>query len=75
MNTSFYNNVILKKGSQCIGLSVILIDSVYRKDKSFYTPVFLQEYKYFVKEKRTSKFITDDSDRDNFDEENSNEEN
>ena len=49
--------------------------------------MFLKEYKYVVKEKRTSKFITDDietsfddshkedSDKKNSDEENSNEEN
>ena len=44
--------------------------------------MFLEEYKYVVKEKKTSKFINDDteifsydSDRENSDEENSNEEN
>ena len=44
--------------------------------------MFLEESKYVVKEKKTSKFITDDieissddSDMENSDEENSNEEN
>ena len=59
-----------------------MIDSVYRKEKDCYPQVFLEEYKYVVKEKKMSKFITDDkeissddSDRENSDEENSNEEN
>ena len=44
---------------QCNSLSVILIDSVYEKDKSYYTQAFLEECKYVVKEKRMPKFITD----------------
>ena len=31
MNTNFHNNKIPKEGSQCARLSVILIDSVYKK--------------------------------------------
>ena len=30
-----------KKGSQCIYISVVLIDLVYRKDKNYYPQVFL----------------------------------
>ena len=82
LNTNFHNNEIPKEGSQCICLSVILIDSVYKKDKNYYPQVFLEECKYVVKEKKKSKFIndninisSDDSDKDNSDEENSNEEN
>ena len=60
MNTNFHNNKIPKEGCQCIFLSVILIDSVYNKDKNTYPPVFLKKCQYFVKEKNTSKFITDD---------------
>ena len=70
-----------KKALNVFNVSVILIDSVYRKDKDYYPQVFLEERKYVVK-KRASKFITDDieissydSDRENSDEENSNEEN
>ena len=43
INTDFYNNEIPKEGSQCIGLSVILIGLVYRKDKGYYPQVFLEE--------------------------------
>ena len=59
-----------------------MINSVYRKDKHYYLEVFLEEYKCVIKDKKTPKFITDnieissdDSDRENFDEENSNKEN
>ena len=38
-----------------------MINSVYRKDESYYPSVFLEECKYVVKEKKKmSKFITDD---------------
>ena len=43
---NFHNNKITKEGFQCICLSVISNDSVYRKDKSYYPQVFLEECKY-----------------------------
>ena len=51
INTNFHNDKIPKEGSQCICLSVILIDSVYKKDKNYYPQVFLEECKYVVKKK------------------------
>ena len=58
-----------------------MIDSVYRKDKDYYPEMFLEECKYFMLLKR-KKFITDnieissdDSARENSNEQNSNEEN
>ena len=59
INTNFQNNKIPKEGSQCICLSLVLIDSVYRKDKNYYPQAFLEECKYVVKEEKMSKFITD----------------
>ena len=49
-----------RESSQFIGLSVLLIDSVSRKGKHCYSQVFLEECKYTVKEKRMTKYITDD---------------
>ena len=76
-DTNIHDNKIPKEGCQCFCLSVILIDSIYRKDKNYYSKVFLEECKYVVKEKKTSKFITGDietsshdSDRENSDEDN-----
>ena len=60
IKTNFHNNKTPKEGSQCIGLSVILIDSAYTKDKNYYPQVFLEECKYVVKDKKTSKLIIED---------------
>ena len=57
INTNFHNNKIPKKGSQCNCLSVILIDSVYKKDKNYYLQVFLEKCKYAVKEKRRLRLL------------------
>ena len=80
MNTNFYNNKIPKEGSQCVCLSVISIDSVFRKnycrDKNYHLQVFLEECNLVVKEKRTSEYINDnieissDSERKDSDEKN-----
>ena len=81
INKNFYNNKISKEGSQCICLTVILIDSLYRKDKNYYPQVFLEECKYVVKEKKMTEYVNDeiefsydDSDREDSDKENSDEE-
>ena len=60
INTSFDKNKISKERPQCICLSVILIDSIYRKDKNYYSQVFLEECKYVDKEQKMCKFIADD---------------
>ena len=57
INTNFHNNKIPKEGSQCICMSVILINSVFRID---YSLVHLEECKHVVKEKKMSNYINDD---------------
>ena len=59
-NTNFHNNKIPKEGSQCIWLSVILIDFVFRAGSNYYPQVFLDKCKYVVKEKKIPKYIIDD---------------
>ena len=49
INTNFHNNKIPKEGSQCICLSEILINSVFRTSKNYYPEMFLEECKYVVK--------------------------
>ena len=75
ISTNFHGDKMAKEESQGICLSVILIDSVFRTGKNYYSQVFLEECKYVVKEKKMPKYITDDvkisSDK-NSDEENSN---
>ena len=60
INTNVYNNKTPKERSQCIFLSAILIDSVFRTGKT----IIIEECKNVVKEKRclsillaTSKFL------------------
>ena len=47
----FYKGKIsTKKGAPCMYISIMLIDSVYRKDENYYPQVFLEKQKYVVKE-------------------------
>ena len=48
--TNFHDIKIPKERSQCICLSVILIDSDFRTGNNYYPQVFLKECKYVVKE-------------------------
>ena len=51
VKTIFHNNKIPKEGSQCICLSVTLIDSACRKNKNYYPNFFQKNLRMFVKEK------------------------
>ena len=46
INKNFHSNKIPKEGSQCVYLSVILMDSVFRTGNNYYPRVFLKERKY-----------------------------
>ena len=46
-----------KKSLGVFCLSVILIDSVYKKDKNYYRQVFLEECKYVVKKRSLSLLL------------------
>ena len=71
MNTNFHNNKIPKEGSKFICLAVILIDSVFRKGKNYYSQVILEECKYVVEEQKMPEYFWEDSDEENSNEENS----
>ena len=79
ISSNFYDNKLPKEGSQCICLSVILIDSVFGIGKKYYTQVFSEEYRYVAKEKKMPKYIDEGvdiySDGENSDEEHSDKEN
>ena len=70
-----------KEGSQFIGLSVILINCVFRTGKKYHPQVFLEECKLVFEQKKMPEYITDsikissDSDKEDSDEEISNQEN
>ena len=52
VNTNFH-------GLECVCLPIILLDSVYKKDNKYYPLVFLEEYRYVVREKKIDNYITD----------------
>ena len=56
ISTNFHKSKVPKEGSQYICLSVILIDSIYRKDKKYYRGVFLEEFKYLYFTLRFKKY-------------------
>ena len=60
MNTNFHNNKISKVDFQCICLSVILINSVFKAGKNYYPQVFLEESKQVVEEKKMPEYITEE---------------
>ena len=67
-----------KEGSQYICLSVILIDFGFRTGKSYYSSVFLEEFRQVIKERKIPNYIakdikisSDEPDTEDIDEENS----
>ena len=48
------DNKILKADFQYICLSIILLDSVFRTGKNYYSQVFLEECKHVAKVKKDS---------------------
>ena len=76
INTNFCNNKIPKEGPQCICLSVILLDSVFRTGKNYYPQVFLEECKNCdYEEKSDEKTLEKVQKEKNSEKENSDEEN
>ena len=51
-----YGKDIPEEGSHAICLSVILVDSVFKNGKSYYSQVFLQ-CKYIIAEKKARRYI------------------
>ena len=49
-----------KKDINVFLLSVILMDSFFRKGNNYYPQVFVEECKHIVKEKKMAEYITDD---------------
>ena len=48
LNTNFYCNEMPIESLECVCLSLILLDSVYRKDNKYYPQSFSEECKYVV---------------------------
>ena len=50
--TEFHDKEVSKVGSNHTCLAVISLDSTLKKDKDYYTQVFLKECRYIGKEKK-----------------------
>ena len=49
-----------KEGPKCICLAAIVIDSIFKLGKNYYSQIFLEECKYEGKEKVSKSFVADD---------------
>ena len=49
-----------KIASNYVSLWVIIIDFILKKDKNYYPQVFLGECKYIDKEKKMTRYLTND---------------
>ena len=57
VNTNFNGNKMPIESLECNCLSVILLNSFYKKDNKYYPQMFLEECKYVVKGKRIDNYI------------------
>ena len=54
--TNFQNNIIAKDNEYCACLSVIILDPIFvNSDKEYYPQIFLEEWKYVIKDKKNNK--------------------
>ena len=61
INTNFHGDRMPKEDFHCVCLSLILINSVFKKiGKNSYPQVVLEECEYIVKERKMAKFINDE---------------
>ena len=72
IDTNFHNNKIPKEWFQCMCLSIILVDSLFRTGNNYYP---LCKYVVKVKKCQSMLLTAKNSDEKNSDEENSNERN
>ena len=60
INTLFSGNEIPKERDHYVCIATICIDSVIRLDKKNYPQVYLEKYKYKMKERKLVDFIDDE---------------
>ena len=62
VNTDFQGNKILKESASCKCLSQIMLDSVVRANKRYYSQTLLEEWKYKITRNKVENLIHDDLD-------------
>ena len=60
VNTNFQSKEIPKENASYNCLSLIIVDSVTRVNKSYYPQTLLEECKYKIKKNKRDNFINDD---------------
>ena len=58
--TNFRSNELTRESSESIGLSVILIDSVFKSGSNYYRQLLFEESKFGIKKKRKRCVYTTD---------------
>ena len=67
VNTDFQGNKIPKESASCKCLSLIMLDSVVRANKRYYSQTLLEEWKYKITRNKVENLIHDDLDSSAFD--------
>ena len=62
VNTDFQGNKIPKESASCKCLSLIMLDSVVRANKRYYSQTLLEEWKYKITRNKVENLIHDDLD-------------
>ena len=60
MITNFHNRKIAKEKSPCKCLSIIMLDSVIKANKKYYSQILLEECKYVQEKIKTENYINED---------------
>ena len=60
MITNFYNKKMTKVKAPCKCLSIIMLDSVIKANKKYYSQTLLEECKYVQEKIKTENYIDDD---------------
>ena len=58
--TTIFPDKALKEGFECVYLSTIVINSVFKSSKSYYSHALLEEYKFKIREKLVKSFVEND---------------
>ena len=75
INTSFQGKKVQKEKVPCKYLSIIMLDSVVKAKKNYYTQTFLEECKYEPKKIKIENFIDDDLEKSSSDDSGNEDEN
>ena len=51
----------IKKSPSCVYISIVVIDSVFKMNKDYYSKRYLEECRYKDKEIKRIRYITEDS--------------